>query len=83
MKLNNRGAITLFLIAPYIIGAGFAVIGYGAVTTKFSTQSFRERKANEYCLASGKTSDFCKTAVNAMSKDEVLAYIKDTQEQPR
>lgn len=84
MKLNNqKGLITLFMIAPYIIGLGFTVIGYGAIKTNYSTKSFRERKAMGYCVSEGKSESDCKTFVSGMEKGDVLSYIKDTQENPR
>ncbi len=80
-KLNNKGAFQLVLLVPYVIGAGFAVVGYGATQANYGLDSFRQRKAIEYCVAERKSN--CVDVVGKMSKDDVLAYIKDTQESPK
>lgn len=80
-KLNNKGFMEFAVLAPYIIGVGYAAVATGLVTTDYKLESFRERKALEYCQADGIAN--CEAYVSGMSKSEVLAYIKDTQENPR
>lgn len=75
-KLNNKGVVTVLTI---YLWANAALIGSSVMLTP----SFRERKAMEYCQAEGGSATFCKQTVAGMSKEDVLAYIKDTQEQPR
>lgn len=46
--------------------------------------SFRARKANEFCVAEGvHTSDQCKAIVTQMSKDQILDYIRDDDVPPQ
>lgn len=45
--------------------------------------SFRERKANEFCVAEGKTSEECKVIISQMSKSEILDYIRDDDVPPQ
>lgn len=81
-KLNNKGLVTLAAVFPVVFWIGTFVIAHKTVEeVDFSTASFRERKAVQYCMDEGK--DDCHAFVSAMSKTEVLAYIKDTQDRPR
>jgi len=73
-KLNKNGA----LLVPTMFIWIFAATGLSAIPL---AQSHRENKAVQYCMDEGK--DDCHAFVSAMSKTEVLAYIKDTQERPR
>lgn len=73
-KLNNKGIITFTTFVLWMVGSS-------TVAAVVGTNSFRERKAIEYCTAEGHPD--CGTIVKNMSADERLAYIKDTQDQPR
>ncbi len=79
---NKRGEATLAVMFPVVLWLGSFIIVHESINNvDFKTSSFRERKAVEYCLAEGKFD--CEATVSAMDKTELLAYIKDTQEQPR
>lgn len=75
-KLNNKGIITFTTFVLWMVGSS-------TVAAVVGTNSFRERKATQYCLQEGNTVDQCKSIVGNMDKEAVLAYIKDTQDQPR
>lgn len=83
MKNNKRGALTLAVLAPYIIGVGAAVISYGATKADYSLRNFREGKAVGYCVAGGDTQEQCVNFAKNLSNDDLLDFIKDTQESPK
>ena len=76
MKLNKAGAVTALTV--YLWANGALVVSAVALTN-----SHRERKAVEYCIADGRSETDCHAWVPTLSKAEVVDYIRDTAERPR
>lgn len=81
---NNKGiGLVAGLLSMYagsiiVLGVASAVSHNPSAFT-----SFRHKKAQEYCVAEGKSAAECETTIAAMDDTQVYDYIKDTQERPR
>lgn len=68
--MNKKGEV--------ILGYVFGVIVVGMVAAAaVLTPNHRIRQANEFCQDAGYSANFCEYKVENMSKDQILAYIKD------
>jgi hypothetical protein len=76
MRLNKRGVIG----GPD--AAFLAAVTLNLIATYFVTDSFRERKAVEFCVSNGVAVEECVESVKKMSKEDILAYIKDDKMSP-
>lgn len=65
---NQKGIITFTTFLIWMVAAG-------AVGATLGVNDFRHKKAVEMCAQNGETN--CVDKINAMSKEEVLEYIKD------
>lgn len=71
MLRNNKGMICTAAIAFY--ACTFAI----TVTSVILTPKHRARKVVEFCQVEGFSESYCKNHVADMSKENILAYIRD------
>lgn len=76
--MNNKGLIWYQGCA--VMAGAFTLFAFAShsMHDANSFSSFRQRKAIKYCAQSGETD--CATKVANMSSEDILAAIKDTQE---
>jgi hypothetical protein len=76
--MNKKGIAELLLVQSVYGGLVTALV----IASVALTPSHRIRKGEQKCLYYGSSASVCKAEVAAMSKADLLAYIRDTQESP-
>lgn len=65
---NQKGLVTFTTFLIWMVAAG-------AIGAALGVNDFRHKKAVSMCVENGETN--CVDKVNAMTKDQILDYIKD------